>query len=131
MAVVKRFGVKSYGQSEEDVFEIIDKYGVGTVVVESRDVVGLPEFGMLYQALEGERFRLLKEFPLTTNIEDLKVETIRVFEYLYRKEVEGGIVIIPMPHPSPRNIFWLKRNPWFEAEVIPALQQRVKEIILT
>ncbi|MEE8118243.1 MAG: uracil-DNA glycosylase family protein [Gammaproteobacteria bacterium] len=34
--------------------------------------------------------------------------------------------IFPLPHPSPRNINWLKKNPWFEAEVLPALRQRVK-----
>ncbi len=28
----------------------------------------------------------------------------------------------PLPHPSPRNNIWLKRNPWFEKTVIPALQ---------
>ena len=28
----------------------------------------------------------------------------------------------PMPHPSPRNTLWLKRNQWFEEEVIPALR---------
>lgn len=33
--------------------------------------------------------------------------------------------MIPLPHPSPRNIGWLKRNPWFEAEVIPALRAAV------
>ncbi|MFC0446290.1 uracil-DNA glycosylase family protein [Pseudidiomarina halophila] len=33
--------------------------------------------------------------------------------------------VLPMPHPSPRNNIWLKRNPWFEAEVVPELQQRV------
>ncbi|GGC86170.1 uracil-DNA glycosylase family protein [Halopseudomonas salina] len=32
---------------------------------------------------------------------------------------------VPLPHPSPRNNIWLKRNPWFELEVIPALKQRV------
>jgi uracil-DNA glycosylase len=32
---------------------------------------------------------------------------------------------VPMPHPSPRNNIWLKINPWFEADVVPALQQRV------
>jgi uracil-DNA glycosylase len=31
----------------------------------------------------------------------------------------------PLPHPSPRNSLWLKRNPWFEQEVVPALQERV------
>ena len=30
-----------------------------------------------------------------------------------------------MPHPSPRNRLWLRRNPWFEAEVIPELQNRI------
>ncbi|HEY9091817.1 uracil-DNA glycosylase family protein [Parasphingorhabdus sp.] len=36
---------------------------------------------------------------------------------------------LPLPHPSPRNIRWFKANPWFEAEVIPALQERVAELI--
>jgi uracil-DNA glycosylase len=29
---------------------------------------------------------------------------------------------LPLPHPSPRNQLWFKQNPWFEAEVIPALR---------
>lgn len=39
--------------------------------------------------------------------------------------------IFPLPHPSPRNLLWLKKNPWFEAEVIPALQRRIKEVLKT
>lgn len=30
-----------------------------------------------------------------------------------------------MPHPSPRNRLWLRRNPWFEKEVIPRLQKKI------
>ncbi len=37
--------------------------------------------------------------------------------------------IIPLPHPSPRNNMWLRRNPWFEEEVVPLLRQRVAEIL--
>jgi uracil-DNA glycosylase len=33
------------------------------------------------------------------------------------------------PHPSPRNNRWLKNNPWFEADVIPELQSRVKALL--
>jgi uracil-DNA glycosylase len=36
---------------------------------------------------------------------------------------------LPMPHPSWRNTAWLKRNPWFEDEVVPYLRQRVGEIM--
>ncbi len=32
---------------------------------------------------------------------------------------------IPLVHPSPRNQMWLKRNPWFEAEMVPHLRDRV------
>ncbi len=34
-----------------------------------------------------------------------------------------------LPHPSWRNTGWLKRNPWFEAEVVPVLQARVREVL--
>ena len=37
--------------------------------------------------------------------------------------------MVPLPHPSPRNNLWLRRNPWFEAELLPSLQQRVSEIL--
>ncbi len=37
--------------------------------------------------------------------------------------------IMPLPHPSPRNNIWLKKHPWFEAEVIPALQQEISRIL--
>jgi uracil-DNA glycosylase len=37
--------------------------------------------------------------------------------------------IVPLPHPSPRNNIWLRRNPWFEAELIPSLRKRVSEVL--
>lgn len=39
--------------------------------------------------------------------------------------------IMPLPHPSPRNNLWLRRNPWFERDVIPELQQRVATLLQT
>ncbi len=36
---------------------------------------------------------------------------------------------IPLPHPSPRNNIWLKKNPWFKEIIIPKLRQRVSDII--
>lgn len=46
-------------------------------------------------------------------------ETVRNFkEYLPR--------YFPLPHPSPRNNIWQKKNPWFVEELLPELQQRVE-----
>ncbi len=33
----------------------------------------------------------------------------------------------PLPHPSPRNNLWLRRNPWFESEVLPELRRHVAD----
>lgn len=34
-----------------------------------------------------------------------------------------------LPHPSWRNTAWLRRNPWFEAETLPALRSRLQEVL--
>jgi len=36
-------------------------------------------------------------------------------------------IYFPLPHPSPRNRFWLTKNPWFEIEVMLELQIRIKK----
>ena len=38
--------------------------------------------------------------------------------------------VVPLPHPSPRNNFWLTRNPWLETELLPRLRTecRVEDI---
>jgi uracil-DNA glycosylase len=42
---------------------------------------------------------------------------------------EYGPLVIPLPHPSWRNNGWLKKNPWFEAELIPYLRERVADAL--
>jgi len=37
--------------------------------------------------------------------------------------------LVPLPHPSPRNNLWLRRNPWFERELVPRLRERVAEVL--
>lgn len=38
--------------------------------------------------------------------------------------------MVPLPHPSPRNNLWLRRNPWFELDLVPVLRKRVSEILV-
>ena len=40
-----------------------------------------------------------------------------------------GQTMIPLPHPSPRNNIWLKRNPWFNEELLPTLRKRVSALL--
>ncbi|OYX44463.1 MAG: uracil-DNA glycosylase [Rhodobacterales bacterium 32-67-9] len=37
--------------------------------------------------------------------------------------------VFPLPHPSWRNTAWLKRNPWFEAELLPVARARLREVM--
>lgn len=37
--------------------------------------------------------------------------------------------VFPLPHPSPRNVGWFKHNPWFDAEVLPALREQVSAVL--
>ncbi len=49
-------------------------------------------------------------------------ETVKAYkEYLPR--------YFPLPHPSPRNRFWLSKNPWFDKAVVPKLQRLVNAIL--
>ncbi|WP_018407444.1 uracil-DNA glycosylase family protein [Methylocystis rosea] len=49
----------------------------------------------------------------------------------WREFASARPLIFPLPHPSWRNIGWLKRNPWFEADVLPALRAEVARLVKT
>jgi uracil-DNA glycosylase len=38
--------------------------------------------------------------------------------------------IVALPHPSPRNNIWLKKNDWFESDVLPTLREKISKILL-
>ncbi|WP_416915509.1 MAG: uracil-DNA glycosylase family protein [Roseicyclus sp.] len=42
---------------------------------------------------------------------------------------EHAPAVFPLPHPSWRNTGWLKKNPWFEAELLPVLRARLREVL--
>jgi uracil-DNA glycosylase len=63
-----------------------------------------------------------QKYYLGKNAKSTLTETVKNYnEYLPK--------YLPLPHPSPRNRFWLTKNPWFEVEVLPELKNRVEGLI--
>ena len=49
-------------------------------------------------------------------------DTVRAFR-------EYGPERIPLPHPSWRNTAWIRKNPWFESELLPVLRRRTTSLL--
>ena len=98
----------------------------------SGDLPPRPECAQLWHA------RLLKKL---TNVELTLTIGRYAHDYVLGKRAKSTLTetvrgwkdyrpkVIPLPHPSPRNNRWLKTNPWFEQQVLPYLQRRVKRIL--
>ena len=56
--------------------------------------------------------------------DDIKNSTDRIKQFY-----KYGPLFFPIVHPSPRNNIWLKKNPWFECEIVPVLREKVAQII--
>jgi uracil-DNA glycosylase len=54
-------------------------------------------------------------------------DTVGGWRDIYRSD--DRVRLMPMPHPSWRNNAWLKRNPWFEAELLPVLRADIARIV--
>lgn len=77
--------------------------------------------------------------PVLSHLVNLKL-TLVIGQYAHRAYLEDprknltetvrawrdyGPEIIPLPHPSPRNNIWLKKNPWFVDDLLPTLSDSV------
>jgi len=80
-----------------------------------------------FEALENIELILLvggyaQKYHLGKKAKATLTETVRAWEdYLPR--------YLPLPHPSWRNTRWLKKNPWFEHDVLPVLKREVGRLM--
>jgi uracil-DNA glycosylase len=60
-----------------------------------------------------------------------KGNTLQETMLRWREHLKSGGLprVLPLPHPSWRNNAWLKRNPWFEAELLPVLRREVRRLL--
>ncbi len=63
-----------------------------------------------------------QSYYLGTEKKRTLTQTVKAYREYYPK-------FMVLPHPSPRNRFWMAKNPWFAQEVIPFLQQKVRHIL--
>jgi uracil-DNA glycosylase family 4 len=65
-----------------------------------------------------------QDYYLNTSTKRNLTETVKNFsEYLPQYFV--------LPHPSPRNNIWMKKNPWFKEDVLPEFQTQIQKALLT
>jgi len=79
---------------------------------------------LLFEMMPEVKLKLLvgqyaQKYYLENNAKRNLTETVRAYkEYLPN--------FLPLPHPSPRNNIWLKKNEWFEEDLIPELRDIFK-----
>ncbi|HBF29055.1 uracil-DNA glycosylase family protein [Rhizobium sp.] len=78
-----------------------------------------------------ELILLIGQYAQSWHLAKLKkpamTQTVQAWrDYYFRNE--DGPRLLPLPHPSWRNSGWLKRNPWFEADLLPVLKKEVDHL---
>jgi len=66
--------------------------------------------------------KFAQHYYLQAKTKKTLTETVRNYETFLPE-------YLPLPHPSPRNSIWLKKNPWFEAEVLPLLREVIDKAL--
>ena len=64
-----------------------------------------------------------QKYHLETSRKKNLTETVKSWKEFWKKG------LLPLPHPSPRNNIWFKKNAWFEKEILPTLKSRVQKLI--
>ncbi len=64
-----------------------------------------------------------QKWHLGSDREKTLTQTVRDWQICVNRDVHPRC--LPLPHPSWRNTGWLKKNPWFGAEIVPYLKQEV------
>jgi len=69
---------------------------------------------------------LMGRYAIDWHLPDERARPLTDIVTDWRKNWSKTLVL---PHPSPRNVGWFKRNPWFEKDVVPHLQARAESIL--
>lgn len=81
----------------------------------------------IFDKLENVGLKILigqyaQKYYLKDRVKGTLTDTVKAFEEYFPE-------VIPLPHPSPRNNIWLKKNPWFEKDLLSVLQVKIASLI--
>lgn len=98
LAVHKYFGMQSHVGSTEDIEALIRRYGIEYVLLESPDVLELPEFALLAQLVRGDGFEKVGNLPVRSGGGAVAPASIQIYRYRAFTPVENAEIVIPLPH---------------------------------
>jgi hypothetical protein len=98
LAVHKYFGMQSHVSSTQDVEALIRRYGIEYVLVESPDVLELPEFALLDQLVRGATFDKVGSLPVHSGGGAVAPASIEIYRYRDFTPVKNAEIVIPLPH---------------------------------
>ena len=81
----------------------------------------------VFESLSGIQLRLLVgAYAQAAYLGEARRRTLTESVRAWREAPSG---VFPLPHPSPRNNIWLKKNPWFASDLLPHLRSAVAEAL--
>lgn len=69
---------------------------------------------------------VLGRYAVAWHLPNLKDQTVTE---AVRRSSDGQNGVFVLPHPSPRNNRWLKKNPWFEGQVVPRIRSKIAQLL--
>lgn len=82
---------------------------------------------LLFKLTQVKLTLVIGGYAMNWHLQDQKKKTLTETVKAWK---EYGEHVMVLPHPSPRNNIWIKKNPWFEIEIIPELRRRVRKILV-
>ena len=83
---------------------------------------------LMKQLKQVELTVVIGQYAIAWHLPEVRAKSVTEVVQNWRDHWPEKIVL---PHPSPRNNIWLKKNPWFEGELLPPLRERVKHALET
>lgn len=96
-AINNNIWLEVHARDEADIERMLKEYGIELVVLESRDVSGIPIHQKLRTLVTGDRFELLARIPVESNREPLQAQTLDIYRYRHAQAMTASHLTLKLP----------------------------------